>query len=94
MKRPVFVQALPGYVLHLRYDDGVEGDVDVSAFVGTAPFRPWNDLAFFQCVHIGPHREIRWNDDIELCPDSLYMQITGMTPENYFAEMALEPLHA
>ncbi len=94
MKRPVSVQALPDYRIHLKYDDGMEGDIDLAEFVGKGPFVDWNDPAFFKRVEIGPHREIRWSDEIELCPDALYMQITGMTPAQYFAQASQETVHA
>ena len=94
MRKPVSVQALSGYRIHLKYDDGAEGDVDLSEWAGKGPFVAWNDAAFFQRVEIGLHREIRWSDEIELCPDALYMRITGMTPERYFATVPLETAHA
>jgi hypothetical protein len=94
MKKPIAVHALPGYRIHLNYDDGVEGDVDLSAYVAEGPFGPWSDAAFFERVEIGPHREIRWSDEIELCPDAMYMKITGMTPEQYFSKTPAEMAHA
>ena len=58
------------------------------------PFAAWSDPAFFQRVEIGSHREIRWSDELERCPDALYMQITGMTPEQYLSTSPLETAHA
>jgi hypothetical protein len=94
MKTPVSVRALPGFRIHLKYDDGTEGDIDLSDLAGKGPFEAWSDSAIFQRVEIGSHREIRWNDEIELCPDAMYMRLTGMTPEQYFAKAPLEPAHA
>ena len=31
----------------------------------------------FERVHITPHRAIAWSDELELCPDALYMELTG-----------------
>ncbi len=94
MKKPIAVRALPSYRIHLKYDDGLEGDIDLSEFVGKGPFAQWDDVAFFQRVEIGPHREIRWNDDIELCPDAMYMKISGLTAEQYFSKAPMELTHA
>jgi len=49
---------------------------------------------FFQKVHVGPHRLIRWNDKIELRPDSLYMKLTGETAEQFLAKSAAATAHA
>jgi hypothetical protein len=85
MKKPVSVRALPGYRIELRYSDGVEGIVDLSEMVGDGVFVAWNDPKLFERVEIGDCDQIRWNDELELCSDALYMEITGLTPEEYFA---------
>jgi hypothetical protein len=92
MIRPVSVRALPKFRIHIRFSDGAEGEVDLSDFAGKEAFSAWRDPEFFEQVHIGKYRQIRWNDDIELCPDAVYMQLTGKTPAEYFS-MA-EPAHA
>ena len=30
------------------------------------------------------YRAIMWGEDIDLCPDALYMELTGKTFEEYF----------
>lgn len=92
MIHPVSVRALPNYRIHVRFSDGAEGDVDLSEFAGKQLFAPWRDPKFFEQVQIGKHRQIRWNDDIELCPDAIYMRLTGKTPAEYFSMS--EPAHA
>jgi len=94
MVHPVFVQALPNYRLFVRYCDGAEGEVDLSEFAGKGIFAAWDDPEFFRQVSIGEHRQIRWSDDIELCPDAIYLKLTGKTPDEYFATSAVESAHA
>lgn len=94
MIRPILVRALPNHRLHLEFSDGFQGEVDLSDLAGKGVFAAWNDYSFFQKVHIGDHREIRWNDDIELCPDSLYLKLTGKTPEELFPKLRREQPHA
>src|SRR6266404_212239 len=94
MIRPVSVQALPNYRIHIRYSDGAEGEVDLSEFAGKGVFAAWNDPDFFRRVEIGPYRQIRWSDDVELCPDAVYLKLTGKTPEEYFAAAPREAAHA
>ena len=77
MIRPIEVEAREGYRIWLRYSDGTAGEVDLSDIAGRGVFEAWNAPGYFDLVHITPHRSIAWNDDIELCPDALYMEITG-----------------
>jgi Protein of unknown function (DUF2442) len=37
------------YVVYLEFDDGLEGDVDLSSYLGKAPiFAPLADLSYFK----------------------------------------------
>lgn len=94
MLKPVEVRALPDYRLWIRYSSGVSGEVDLSYLVGQGVFEAWQDLHFFETVHIGPGRQIAWNDDIDLCPDALYMKITGQRPHELFPNLQAESVHA
>lgn len=40
-------------------------------------FAEWEDPSFFAGVYIGPIGGISWSDRIDLCPDALYMRLTG-----------------
>ncbi len=88
MFKPIEVKALPDYRLYVRYDNGVEGEVDLSHLVGKGVFAAWNDPGNFQKVSIGSSGEIRWNDQIDLCPDSIYMRISGKSPEEVFPNLS------
>ncbi len=35
----------------------------------------------FEQAHIAPHRAIAWTDDLELFPESLYIDLTGKSVE-------------
>lgn len=94
MVRPVLVRALPNYHLYLEFSDGVKGEVDLSDLAGKSVFEAWSDPSFFASVNIGEHREIKWDDEIELCPDSLYLKLTGKTPEKLFPSLRHEQPHA
>ena len=78
------VRALPNYRISVRYKDGVEGEVDLSTYVGKGVFVPLSSPAFFETVHVSPHGSIAWDEDIELCPDSIYLELTGKKPEDLF----------
>ena len=81
ISRPVAVEPRDGYRIWLRYEDGVEGEVDLSDIPHTGFFEVWKDKAFFDTVHISEYHAIRWTDYAELCPDSLYIEVTGKTVE-------------
>jgi hypothetical protein len=84
-----WVEVLPGHRLDLRFDDGTARVVDLSGLVGRGVFAPWTDPSFFASVRIGEHGEVCWGEDLELCPDSLYLLASGRTPESVFP--ALNP---
>jgi hypothetical protein len=42
------------------------------------------DPTVFGSVSVGDHGEVRWSDDLELCADSLYLQMTGKSIEDLF----------
>lgn len=87
MFKPIEVRPLPGYRLDLRYSDGVEGQADLSSLVGRGVFALWSDVRQFESVSIGPSGEIRWSDQVDLCPDALYLEITGKSPEDAFPKI-------
>ena len=84
MPRPLEVRPLPNFRLWLRYDDGTEGEVDLSDLAGRGVVKVWNDAEFFQSVKIGPQGELAWSDDVDLCSDSVYMRLTGKSPDEVF----------
>ena len=87
MFKPIEVKALADYRLWLRYTDGTEGEVDLSHIAGRGVFTIWDDYQVFEKVHIGTSGALAWTDDIELCPDALYLQIKGKTPEEVFPKL-------
>lgn len=92
--RPVLVRPLPDYRLYLEFSDGTKGQVDLSDLATKEVLKPWSQTNFFEKVHIGLNREIKWNDEIELCADSLYLKLTGKTPEELFPKLHREQPHA
>jgi hypothetical protein len=87
MFKPIEVRALTDYKLWLRYSDGSEGEVDLAEFVGKGVFKLWDDYSTFEKVYIGEHGQVAWNDEIDMCPDALYLRLTGKTPEEIFPNL-------
>ena len=91
---PVAVEPREGYRIWLRYADGVEGEVDLAHLVGRGVFVAWRDRAFFERVHIGPGPVIAWNEEIDLCPEALYLRLTGKRPEDLLPAPKEQAAHA
>jgi hypothetical protein len=94
MLKPISVRALPNYRIEVEFSDGTKGSVDLSEMAGKGVFEAWKDEKFFAQVHLGPGRQIRWNDNLELCPDAIYLKLTGKTPEDLFSNLRREPTYA
>ena len=94
MVKPISVSALPNLRIKVVFSDGTEGPADLSELAGQGVFKAWEDKKIFAQVHIGPGRQIRWNDEIELCPDAIYLKLTGKSPEDLFPNLRREPSHA
>lgn len=87
MVRPIAVRPLEGYKIWIRYADGTEGAVDLSDLAGRGAFAPWKDRKFFETVRIGEGGAIAWGKDIDLCPDAVYMRLTGKKVEEVFPNL-------
>jgi hypothetical protein len=87
-------EPLPGYRLRLRYADGVAGVVDLSHLVGKGVFQLWNDPEAFGRVSIGTGGELVWSDEVNLCADALYLEVTGRQPDEAFSSLRKVSVHA
>lgn len=94
MPLPVEVKALAKYQVWVRYSDDVQGIVDLSEFAGKGVFQAWDNDGLFDKVAIGEGGAVRWSDQIDLCPDALYLKITQQRPEQLFPKMRELATHA
>jgi hypothetical protein len=74
------VQPLPNYRLHVTFDDGAAGEVNVAALVDfTGVFAPLRDDAVFRQVRVHPElRVVCWPNGADLDTDVLYREVTGL----------------
>jgi len=94
MKKIEKFKILRDYFLWLKFEDGVEGKVDLSYLVGKGVFSIWNDYVRFQKATLGTSGEITWEGIVDLCPDALYLKVTGKKPADIFTSLKQEHLHA
>ncbi|MDR2910983.1 MAG: DUF2442 domain-containing protein [Bacteroidales bacterium] len=70
---PDVIKARPeaDYTVHLWFDNGEEGILDMKPWLDKGIFRALRDLSVFNSVHtfLGT---IRWNNNADLCPDTVY----------------------
>ncbi len=79
VKDVVSVEAREGYCLHLRFEDGVEGEVDISemlSFCGV--FTGLKNREEFVKVYADPETgTIAWPNGADIDPVVLYARVTG-----------------
>ena len=86
----VELEAREPYQIWVRFEDGAAGVVDLSdsASVGGI-FARWSDEGFWRSAHIvAATGAVAWGDgsEIDVCPLSLYLDVTGQTFEDLQAE--------
>lgn len=79
LKDVVEVRPLDGYRLWLRFEDGIEGTVDVAEMIHfQGVFAPLRDRENFLEVHVDSEiGTICWPNGADLDPDVLYSCVTG-----------------
>ena len=78
----------------LRFDNGASGTVDLSHLAGHGVFRAWLQKDVFEQLSISPSGALQWPGDLDLCPDSLYLQMVGKTAGEVFPALRHSLAHA
>jgi hypothetical protein len=59
----------PNYCIWIRFEDGLEGLVDLSDLVGEGVFKAWNNVDFFNQVYVDPKTDtVAWGNEVDLDP--------------------------
>ncbi len=79
LKDVVEVNPLADYRLHLRFEDGATGEIDLAELVEfRGVFAPLADKAYFDLVRVEPTLgTVVWPNGADLDPDVLYSLATG-----------------
>jgi hypothetical protein len=75
LHKPVEVKAVRPYTLYVRFEDGVEGLADVSDIAGKGVFEPLVRYEVFEKVSIDESGAISWDENMDICSDSVYESI-------------------
>jgi hypothetical protein len=78
----------------LIFADGSEGVVDLSGYAGKGVFASWLEKGIFECVSITSAGAVEWPGGIDLCPDALYLRMTGRSPMDLFPSIRSRLVHA
>ncbi len=82
------------YRVWLKYEDGAAGEVDLSHLAGRGVFQVWDEPGVFEKVYVGSSGDLCWSEDLDLCPDALYMKLTGKTVAEVFPAFGKAEIHA
>ena len=82
--KPIDVKALDDYTIFVCFSDGVQGSVNLKHLAHTGIFHEWDKNNLFGQVYIDDYGAIAWNDDIDICPDNVYLQLKGLTFEQLY----------
>ena len=83
-----------GFKLFLRYNDGAAGVLDLSSLAGQGVFAAWLKPGIFEQVRLTESGALEWPGEVDLCPDALYLQLTGKVAEEVFPALHRIPTHA
>jgi len=77
MHRIVRVSAAQGYTLHVLFDDGTSGEVNLSARLFAPVFEPLRDPLLFAQVRVDEYGAVCWPNGADLAPDVLYRSLSS-----------------
>ena len=85
---------MDGFRLWLKYEDGIQGIVDLSDLAGRGVFEAWSEREVFDAVTVNESGAVVWPGDIDLCPDALYIRLTGRQAQQIFPSLMRGPADA
>ena len=80
MPRVVKVAPLSQYRLHVEFDDGVAGTIDLSGELDGEVFQPLWDEAVFRQVTVDEFGAECWPNGPDLAPDAMHSELAGKPP--------------
>ena len=81
------VTYLKDYSIHILFEDGVEGDIDLNNLVELGVFKILKDPALFAKVYNTGY-SIAWSNDLEIDVATIYAELSGKDPATAFTKPA------
>jgi hypothetical protein len=85
---------LPNFRLDLSFDNGEHGVVDLSDLAGRGVFTTWQHPGVFEKALVTTEGAVEWPGEIDLCPDALYLRMTGKAADEVFPALKNRHSHA
>jgi hypothetical protein len=75
----VKAEYINGYRIRVVFDDGRDGIVDFSSYLGVGGvFDRFHDMEFFKSFSVDPELGVlTWGGEIDIAPETLYCKATG-----------------
>ena len=72
--KPIAVESRPNHCIWAGCvsQTALKGSFDLSRWVGVGAFKAWDNTVPFDAMHITAWGAIGWNEELDLCPDSLF----------------------
>ena len=80
--RVVAVKPLDNYRLALLFDNGERRLFDAEPLFSYPAFKPLRKKEFFNAVVVD-HGSVLWPNDIDYCPDTLYLESVPVTENDH-----------
>ena len=77
MPRITRVTALSGYRLHVEFDDGAAGEIEMADRLFGPAFEPLRDPNEFGKVFVDEFGAIAWPCGADLAPDAIHRRLTA-----------------
>lgn len=76
MIRVIEARYISGYTLWLRFNDGMEGEVDLASDLEGEVFEPLRDLAVFRSFELHPElHTVVWPNGADFAPEFLHERV-------------------
>lgn len=83
MVRVIEAKWVRGYVLHLRFSDGAEGEVDLKDELEGGVFEPLKDVGLFKSFRVHPElHTVVWPNGADFAPEFLHSRVTVTASRN------------
>jgi len=73
-----------GYNIHVLFEDGIAGIVNLNDLVGKGIFLPLKDTTLFAKVYTTGY-SIAWSDQLEIDAATIYAELSGKAPGEVFS---------
>jgi hypothetical protein len=86
--RIIKLDVLPKYKLHVEFEDGAAGTVDLAEELHGEMFEPLRDEGFFRRAFLDEYGVVCWPNGADYAPDAMHDLITSKLPLHHRPEHA------